>query len=275
MALLYGDTPRNLSGRSVGVNNDGIDSPALILLNGEGGTAFGDAGGTIRAKAVGGNDLLIGGEDTGSFTANTLYGDASEIAGSGTGGNDTLAGGAGTKTVNHLNGDAETMTQSSLGGTDTLIGGNNASNEMFGDARLMYGSAVGGNDTLTAGDGGTNTMYGDARVMADSTIAGSDTLISGTGVDEMWGDAWDAGAGVTTAADTFVFKPGSGNDFIYDFRQSDHDKIDVSAYGFDAVTFVGQNVTPRTVSTVVDFGGGSSVTLVGLSDRLTAADFIF
>jgi hypothetical protein len=58
----------------------------------------------------------------------------------------------------------------------------------------------------------------------------------------MWGDAQSINGvaasptaptgAVVTGADTFVFAPGSGNDDINDFRQSDHDKIDVRAYGF-------------------------------------------
>ena len=41
---------------------------------------------------------------------------------------------------------------------------------------------------------------------------------------------------VVTGADTFAFAPGNGNDDINDFRQSDHDKIDVSPYGFTTLT---------------------------------------
>ena len=90
--------------------------------------------------------------------------------------------------------------------------------------------------------------------MSDNARGGNDTLISGSGIDHMWGDAQiinglaasptaDTGT-VKTGADTFVFAPGNGNDDIGDFRQSDHDKIDVSAYGFHnlaqmMITFTG------------------------------------
>ena len=59
--------------------------------------------------------------------------------------------------------------------------------------------------------------------MHDNACGGNDTLLGApTG-------------NVITGADTFTFAPDSGNDDISDFRQNDHDKIDVSAYGFDSM----------------------------------------
>ena len=77
---------------------------------------------------------------------------------------------------------------------------------------------------------------------------------------------------MVTGADTFVFVPSNGNDDINDFRQSDHDKIDVSAYGF-------HNIADITIT--ADGGGNTDandrVTLVGIGDSnsLHASDFIF
>jgi serralysin len=104
--------------------------------------------------------------------------------------------------------------------------------------------------------------------------------------DHMWGDAQiinrvpastNAATGtVVTGADTFVFAPGNGNDDINDFRQSDHDKIDVSAYGF-------HNIADMTITadgqgnTKIAFDANDFVTLVGISDphSLHASEFIF
>ena len=61
-------------------------------------------------------------------------------------------------------------------------------------------------------------MWGDAQFI--NGVLASPTAPTGT---------------VVTGADTFVFAPGNGNDDINDFRQSDGDKIDVSAYGFDSI----------------------------------------
>ena len=80
---------------------------------------------------------------------------------------------------------------------------------------------------------------------------------------------------VTTGADTFVFAPGSGNDDINDFRQSDHDKIDVSAYGIHSLTQM--MITSLGTDTKIAFDTSNSVTLVGISDPsiLLASDFKF
>ena len=121
--------------------------------------------------------------------------------------------------------------------------------------------------------------------MSDNARGGNDTLISGTGTDHMWGDAQvinGAAASPTaptgtviTGADTFVFAPGNGNDDINDFRHSDHDKIDVSAYGF-------HNIADMTITsdgggnTKIAFDANNSVTLVGVSDphTLHPSDFL-
>jgi len=77
-------------------------------------------------------------------------------------------------------------------------------------------------------------------------------------------------------ADTFVFGPGSGTDFTYDFRQSDHDKIDVSAYGFDDISDLTITGINGDADTLIDFGGGNSVTLLDFDHTLlTTSDFKF
>jgi hypothetical protein len=94
-------------------------------------------------SAKGGNDSLIGGNNSGSGdVVNNFFGDAAALNGFTTGGNDTLHGG-------------------------TAAPGGTVSNNMQGDGRIAD-SAKGGNDTLfagTAAPGGTviNDMWGDGR----------------------------------------------------------------------------------------------------------------
>jgi len=155
----------------------------------------------------------------------------------------------------------------------------------------MDGDSHGGNDTLyganvsSFGLGSFNLLFGDADAMSDHARGGDDTLISGTGADHMWGDAEfingiaaspTAPTGnAKTGADTFVFAPGSGNDDIGDFRQSDGDRIDVSAYGFTSL--VDMMITFDGANTKIAFDASNSVTLFGFTDpaALTASDFIF
>jgi Ca2+-binding RTX toxin-like protein len=240
---------------------------------------YGDAG-QMYDDSRGGNDTLIGGDGSG----NDLIGEAFSMNGNAVGGNDVLTGGDGSP-YNSLYGDAFTMNSNAVGGNDVLTGGDGSYNALTGDASSMSNNAAGGNDLLAAGDGSNNALIGDASRMDNNAIGGNDTLISGTGTDHMWGDAqvindvWASptaplGA-VSTGADTFVFVPDSGNDFIYDFRQSDHDKINVSAYGFHSIGDM--VITDTGADTKIAFDATNSVTLVGFGDPnlLHASDFIF
>jgi hypothetical protein len=149
----------------------------------------------------------------------------------------------------------------------------------------MHDNARGGNDTLSANPGSNNQLYGAAYAISDSSHGGDDTLISGLGTDDMWGDAQFINGvlaspttptgDVTTGADTFVFGPNNGTDFVGDFRQSDGDKIDVSAYGFTSMAAM--TFTAAGGDTKIAFDASNSVTLVGISDPgiLHASDFKF
>jgi hypothetical protein len=100
-------------------------------------------------------------------------------------------------------------------------------------------------------------MWGDAQVI--NGVAASPTAATGT---------------VITGADTFVFAPGSGNDDINDFRQSDHDKIDVRAYGF-------HNIADMTITadgggnTKIAFDANDNVTLVGINNPISCMRLTF
>ena len=131
---------------------------------------------------------------------------------------------------------------------------------------------------LIGGDDAHNNLYGDARTMANVATGGNDTLVSGTGTDHMWGDASIMSAAAIGGADTFVFAPVGGDDFIHDFRQSDGDMIDVSAYGFSSIGDM--TLSDLGADTLIEFGASgadNSVTLLGFDDpnQLTNVDFIF
>jgi serralysin len=281
-----------MTGNSLG-GNDTITASAVPGLF----TAFGDAY-QMSGSARGGSDTMTGGDsallstgDTGQtifLLATNLYsGDGQTLSGSSRGGNDVMIGGY--LAINRLSGDAVAMEDQSRGGNDRIEGGLGGFNFLIGDsgrtggAEGMTGYARGGNDILIAGDfspdapadsdfpqANQNVLIGDSKFMSDHTVAGKDRLVSGTAVDQMFGDAIEIlGNNVTTAADIFVFKPGSNHDVIGDFRQSDGDRIDVSAYGFDSLSDL-------TISgNLVSFGGGNDVTLSNFAGTLTAADFIF
>ena len=70
-------------------------------------------------------------------------------------------------------------------------------------------------------------------------------------------------------------RAGNGDDFVHDFRQSDHDRIDVSAYGFQSLADM--TIIDTGADTRIEFDATNSVTLVGFADPglLQASDFIF
>ncbi len=192
------------------------------------------------------------------------------MSGSAQGGNDILTGGDNTgsgSVSNTLVGDAEEMHDNSVGGNDTLTGGANASNTLFGDANEMHDNSHGGNDTLTGGNntsgGGdvSNVMYGDAGILSDSAKGANDILTAGTASaggtvhNDMWGDGPLSGS-AQGGADQFVFKDNGPmtvgtNNLIEDFSQSQHDTIEFSQVAgvtdfnnltFDTVTIPGSTI---------------------------------
>jgi len=80
---------------------------------------------------------------------------------------------------------------------------------------------------------------------------------------------------VVTGTDIFVFAPGNGGDFVYDLRQGDQDRIDVSAWGFQSLADM--TIVDTGADTRIEFDATNSVTLVGIGDAgvLQASDFIF
>jgi hypothetical protein len=244
-------------------------------------TLFGDAN-TMSDNAAGGGNTLLGG----SFAINLLTGDAGAMHDNARGGHNTLDGG--TSSFNVLEGDAGTMDGNASGGGNTLTGGSGKNvfgggNLLYGDAQTMRDNASGGGNTLTGGNEGA-TMVGDAQSMFDNTVGGNNVLIGSPGA-LMWGAAQfiDGVAASPTAptgnvvlgADTFVFGPHSGNDTVFDFRQSNGDKIDVSAFGFHSLADM--TITGNGTDTTVAFDASDSVTLVGIADpnSLQASAFIF
>ena len=170
---------------------------------------------------------------------------------------------------------------------DNVISGNAGNNKIDGGtgADRMYGGA--GNDTyvvdnagdkvsetLTAGhdDGGTDLVQASVSFMLGNFVenltltgagnipatgnslaniltgnAGGNTLNGMAGNDTLTG-----GAG----ADIFLFGKGSGADTITDFKTSQNDTIDATAYHGMAHT-----ITQSGADAVIDFGGGNTITV--------------
>ena len=105
-----------------------------------------------------------------------------------------------------------------------------------------------------------------------ASFGSGDTLEGGIGEDILDGGVGDDILTGGADADTFVFLQGTGSDTVTDFIQGEDvlDVGDIFANASDAVA--ASNVVGG--NTVVDFGGGNSVTLLNVIDPLVEADFI-
>ena len=139
------------------------------------------------------------------------------------------------------------LTKIGTEGSDVFVGG--AGNDTLygqgGDDYLLGGS---GNDFLSGGDGNDH-LYGGI---------GNDYLSGGRGDDTLAG-----GEG----ADTFRFVAGGGHDTITDFRPLEGDRLDLANTSHDFTNWVdvanhGYNFDGGSV---LDLGGGDTVTLMGVS----------
>lgn len=244
---------------------------------------------------TGGNDTIFGGNGV----TNNIYGDVRltvvfSAGDSFFGGDDTLTGGDSTAdemAFNYIYGDAHYVFftagggangESFTGGDDTLTGGSGAFNLLLGDIQSLSndGDFTGGNDTLIGGANGSNKMIGDISSggTGNTVIGGDDRLVSGANSNDFM--TGDFGSGVTATTltggdDTFVFGVDNGLDTITDF-EIDKDMVDLTGYGPD-LDFAGLNWDDSGANTMIDFGGGNTITFLGFGDHagFDADDFVF
>lgn len=157
----------------------------------------------------GGNDDLRGGDGNDTMFGNVgddqMHGGTGDDSLSGDEGNDNMMGGTGSDTM--------------MGGTgDDKLQGQDGDDVLSGGAGRDYLHAGTGDDQIDGGDGVDKIVGGH----------GSDTITGGAGNDHMWGGNWWK----DNSSDTFVVSGNSGKDIIHDF-ETDHDQIDLSAYGLE------------------------------------------
>jgi Ca2+-binding RTX toxin-like protein len=307
---IYGDV-ESFSGSLVG-GNDFIDLrsatilPTQIVLVGDAATGSG--------SLTAGNDTIHGSQiDDEIYGDMQIVGGASVTGGAdmlfGYDGNDTLDGGAG---ADSLDGGKDNDVLFGGDGNDLLIGsvGNDTLAGQLGDDTVQGG----GGDDKVHGNGGNDKVYGGSGNDKLTGSAGADTLNGGDGNDEIFGnadgdkiigglgndklvgldgdDSFFAGAGFDTLkggagndtltgggdADEFEFDPGTGLDVVTDFSTSSGDAIFLKGFGaaFDEFADVQAAASQVGADTIIDLGGGSSITLLNVSlGDLSAGDFLF
>jgi len=201
---------------------------------------------------------------TGNGLDNVLTGTASANTLSGAGGADTLDGAAGADTL--IGGDGndtyavddvgDVVTEASGEGTDQV------------DALVSYALGSDVENLTLSGSGNTS---GTGNILAN-TIAGNsgdNTLDGAGGADILTGGAGD---------DLFVYRTGDGADTVNDFvaGESTDDRIDlIDVAGIDDFADVLSAASQQGSDVLLDFGGGDTITLVGVNlATLHADDFV-
>lgn len=205
---------------------------------------------SFTGLGYGGNDLMIGG---GSFTsfdggdgADTLQAaSAAQTVLRGGNGDDSIVGGLGFDDINGNKGD-DTIDGGAGPGNDWLVGGqgndliigHNGKNQVLGNL---------GNDTLHGGDGGDVVRGGQ----------GDDSLVGGAGADFISGDRGNDTESGGLGADIFHSSQDVGIDRVLDFSVAQGDRVQLDPGTTFTVSQVGAD-------TIIDFGGGSEMILVGV-----------
>ncbi len=229
----------------------GASNKADLLRGGDGADLLLGSNGNDRLFGDGGNDTLLGGN-----------------------GQDTLNGGAGADLlIGNDNNDTASYASAGAGVQVRLWNGDGVKGEAVGDQLLEIESLAGSafNDTLT-GDVGANRIDGNLGADFIQGLDGDDQLIGDRGDDTLTGGAGN---------DTFLYVNGDGADVIADFQPGagSDDAIRLLNLGAAFDTFaelLAATSGDGAGNAVIDFGGGDTITLTGVSiAQLHEDDFIF
>jgi Ca2+-binding RTX toxin-like protein len=208
-------------------------------------------------QGLDGSDTLRGGEGNDS-----LEGGAGNDTLEGQFGADRLAGGAGDDFYTTAD-TADTFVELAGEGVDTVMAASNhVLQANFEHLVLVTGGRIGtGNDDANriTGHAGKNSLYG---------MGGDDTLEGGASNDKLFG-----GAG----GDLFVFGSGSGlKDRIGDFNLAEGDRLQLASNLNGSGIVDGASALAATHDVngqaLVDFGGGNTLVLVGVTTAMLTED---
>ena len=259
------DTLIGGSQNDVLAGNSGND----VLFGGNGADTLNGGGGVDVLRGENGGDTLLGnaGRDIlfGGTGSDDLFGNRDSDQLYGEEGNDELFGGGGGDTL--------------VGGQNNdILRGNSGRDRLFGDEgrdELFGGDA----DDVLLGGSGDDTLLGGR---------GRDQLLGGTGNDSLNGggfsdilngqegnDTYTGGSG----EDQFFFQANHGADRILDFQDNQDTLLidDILWAGAGTLTVSQVLSTFGSVSggnTVLDFGGGNSITIEGVTSLSLLANDI-
>jgi Ca2+-binding RTX toxin-like protein len=198
-----------------------------------------DGGDTLQGGA--GDDTITGGANGSNYLR-------------GNDGNDVINGGSG---FDDINGNMGNDTLHGGAGDDWVVGGK-GDDVQFGDAGadIVWGNL--GNDTLDGGDGNDQVRGGQ----------GDDSLSGGAGDDYISGDHGNDTETGGAGADLFHTSQDAGIDKVLDFHLAEGDRVMLDPGTTYTLSQVGAD-------TVIDFGAGSQMILVGVQLSTLTPGWIF
>ena len=231
--------------------DDGINR----LTGNDGNDTLNGAGGNDRLLGGDGNDTIDGGDGV-----DTIFGqDGDDILSGGAGndfffgdtGSDSHDGGTGTDTVSYLASSVGVTLNMQTGGT-----GGDAVGDSYVSIERIFGT---GQDDSITGSNGNDTLLGNG---------GADYLAGGLGNDSLNG-----GAG----ADSFGYNTTSDDgDVINGFTTNETIYILGGDANFDTFAELMAVASNAGANTIINFGGGNTLTIVGHNmAALSASNFDF
>lgn len=196
----------------------------------------------------------------------------------GLGGDDTLTGGLGKDTLSGSSGFDYADYDDANGAVVAILQAGYwnwnfgfAAGDEFAGIEGVIGSRF---DDGLAGNQLNNELIGGSGDDLLIGVLGDDTLIGGDGNDTLRGHLGNGGGG----DDRFEFSTSDDQDVIegFDAGAGSDDVIALSIVGFDTFSDVQSAMSDVTNGTLINFGGGDQITLVGVnSASLHADDFVF
>ena len=261
-----------------GSDNDSIDGEQAVdyLDGGSGNDAIygGDGNDTIDGGT--GNDYINGWNDI--DTATFIYSNSAVNVGLSNSGNGSASGsGIGNDvlvSIENVQGSNFNDVISGNSSTNNILGasGNDTIRGYDGDD-VLKGQA--GSDSLL-GDANNDKLYGEAGTDKLQGGSGNDRLDGGDSSDSLYGESGNDNCFGGSGSDSFYFYSSTGKDKISDFSDnSDTVFLDDALWGGVTLS-VSSMLTKYARDTgsdvVLDFGGGNTITFVGLSSVSLLSD---
>jgi hypothetical protein len=263
---IWGGAQTSIQGGSGG-NETIVGAAGTTITGGSGGDEFinGYKGGQTITGCSGGNETIWG--SSSGNPADTIHG--------GTGGNETIAGGAGDSITGGSGGDEFI---NGYGGGQSITGGSGGNETIWGSssgnpADTIQGGA--GNETIVGGTG--DTITGGSGNEFINAYLGGESISGGSGNETIWGsESGQPGNTIQGAAAggsaTIAFSAthnaetlwddgtASGNDTVYNYNTAGGDNFSMAS----GETISSSNVVGGNV--VVTLSDGSTITFAGTTD---------